>query len=112
MCLQPKDTSRSGWIDAGLCPPGGLIATAMHLAVMSAAKRNRKLVADLAAECRYLRKPQVVSISGASAANQTGLLGNRCNVLAVANATLHRQGQYTFIDKGGAPLFTSPRATD
>src|SRR5215469_12720276 len=112
MCLQPKDTSRSGWIDAGLFPPGCLIATAMHLAVMSAAKRNRKLVADLAAECRYLRKPQVVSISGASAANQTGLFGNRFNVLPVANATRRRQCQYTFIDKGGAPLFTSTRATD
>jgi len=77
--------------NAGLFPPGGLIAAAMHLAVMSAAKRNRKLVADLVAECRYLRKPQVVSISGASAANQTGLLGNRCNVLPVAYATRRRE---------------------
>ena len=112
MCLQPKDTSRSGWIDAGLFPPGGLIAAAMHLAVMSAAKRNRKLVADLAAECRYLRKPEVVDIGGTPATDQTGLLGNRFNVLPVANATRRRQGQYAFIDKGGEPLFTSTRATD
>jgi hypothetical protein len=51
MCLQPKDASRSDRIDAGLLPPDGFIATAMHFAVMSSAKRNRKLVADLAAKC-------------------------------------------------------------
>src|SRR5215467_7960448 len=99
----------------------------MHLAVMSAAKRNRKLVADLAVECRYLRKPQVVSISGASAANQTGLLGNRCNVLAVrtrrgagrANMLLStkevrrfllRPGQGSFIDAAAAAVMLTSRS--
>ena len=93
-------------------PPGGLIAAAMHLAVMSAAKRNREFVADLAAECRYLRKPEVVGISGPPAADQTGLLGNRFNVFSVAYATRCRQCQYTFIDNGGVPFFTSPPAAD
>ena len=62
MCLQPKDTSRSGWIDAGLFPPGGLIAAAMHLAVMSAAKGNCELIADLAAKCPMLGEPQMMGI--------------------------------------------------
>jgi hypothetical protein len=76
MCLQPKDPSGRGRIDTGLLPPGGFIAAAMDLAVMSPAKRNRKLIADLAAKRRRLRKSQMVSISRSSAANQTRLLGD------------------------------------
>jgi hypothetical protein len=98
MCLQPQGASRGGWIDTSLIPPRGFIDAAMHLAVMSAAQRNRKLVADLAAKCRYLRKPEVVGIGGTPAADQAGLLGNRFNVLPVAKATRRRQCQYTFVD--------------
>ena len=98
MCFKPKDAGRRARIDTSPIPPRGFIDAAMHLTVMSAAQRNRKLVADLTAKCRYLRKPEVVGISGTPAADQTRLLGNRFNVLPVAKATWRRQCQYTFVD--------------
>jgi hypothetical protein len=52
MCDPPKDSGGGSWINPNVVPPDGFIAAAMHLAVMSAAKRDRKLVADLAAECQ------------------------------------------------------------
>jgi hypothetical protein len=50
MGLQPKNASRGGRIDAGLVPPGGFVARTMYLTVMSAAQRNRELIADLASK--------------------------------------------------------------
>jgi hypothetical protein len=50
MCFKPKDASRRAWIDTGPLPPGCFISAAMDFAMMSATKRNRELVADLAAE--------------------------------------------------------------
>ena len=52
MGLQPQRASGDGRIDTGLIPPGGFIAAAMDLAMMSPAERNRELIADLAAERR------------------------------------------------------------
>src|SRR5262249_13379212 len=52
MCFKPKDARGRTWIDTGLFPPSRFIPATMHLAMMSSTKRNRKLVADLAAECR------------------------------------------------------------
>src|SRR5262249_122847 len=51
-CFKPKDASRRTWIDTGGLPPDCFIAAAMDFAMMSSTQRNRKLVADLAAECR------------------------------------------------------------
>ena len=76
MCLQPKDASRSGWIDACHLPPSGLISAAMYLAMVPTTEGNSELVADLAAECWCLCKPQMVSICRAAATNQARLLGN------------------------------------
>jgi len=76
MCFKPEDTSRRAWIDTGPLPPGCFISAAMDFAMMSATKRNRELVADLAAERRRLGKPQVVGIGGAAPAHQTRLFGN------------------------------------
>jgi hypothetical protein len=91
MCLQPKDSSCIGWIDPGLFPPGGLIAAAMYFAVMPPTERHSELVADLAAERRCLGKAQMVSIGGPTTTDQTRLLGNRFNVITVANASRRRQ---------------------
>jgi hypothetical protein len=52
MCAQPKSASRGGGIDTSLVPPGGFIPRAMDLAMVTAAERNRELVAHFAADCR------------------------------------------------------------
>jgi hypothetical protein len=48
----------------------------MHFAMMSAAERDRKLIADLAAKRSPLRKAQVMGIGRTTAADQTRLFGN------------------------------------
>jgi hypothetical protein len=62
----------------------------MHLAVMSPAQWNRKLVADLPAKRRRLDKAQMVSIGGPTTTDQTRLLGDGFNVLPITNATRRR----------------------
>jgi hypothetical protein len=52
MCDQPKDSGGGSRVNPNVVPPDGFVAAAMHLAVMTPAKRDRELVADLAAECR------------------------------------------------------------
>ena len=87
MCLQPKHASSGGRINADLVPPRSFVTAAVHLAVMSPAQRNRKLVADLPAKRRRLGKAQMVSIGGPTTADQTRLLGDGFNVLPIANTT-------------------------
>lgn len=90
MALQPQCASIHAWIDTDLRPPSSFITAVMDFAMMSAAQRDRELVADLAAKGRRLREPQMVSIGRTPTAHEAGLLGNRFDVLAVANATRRR----------------------
>ena len=46
-----KNASGGDWVDTGLVPPSYFVAAAMDLTVMSSAKRDRKLITDLAPEC-------------------------------------------------------------
>jgi hypothetical protein len=57
-----------------------LVAKAMVVPVMHSAKWHREFVADLAPHRARLGEPQMVGVSGASAADQTPL---RCNELQV-----------------------------
>jgi len=84
--LRPKLARDFGRVDAGCVEPGLLVAGAMDGAVVDAAKRYRELVADLAAERTWLRKPEVVGITGFSRTNQASLLGDKPQVLLVATA--------------------------
>jgi hypothetical protein len=54
-------------------------------------QRHRELVTDLAPESRRLREAQVVSVCGASPTDETGLLGNVPDVIAVPDAARLRQ---------------------
>ena len=98
--LQPQHAGSGGRIDTGLLPPGDFIATAMHLAMVSPAERYGELVADLAAKCQRLGKAQMMSIRGTPAADQARLLGNRFDVIPVANPAWRGQGQNAFVDSG------------
>ena len=62
----------------------------MSLTVMSPAEGHGELVADLTAECRELRKSQVMGIGRTPAADEASLLGNRFDMIAIANAALCR----------------------
>jgi hypothetical protein len=59
----------------------------MDLTVVSATEWDGELVANLAAKRRWLRKAQVMCIGGAATADQTGLLGDRFDMLPIANAS-------------------------
>src|SRR4051794_4171765 len=60
MGLSPERERCRKRLDAGSGPPSRLIPSAMDLAVMDAAERNRELVAHLAAERPRLREPQMM----------------------------------------------------
>jgi len=62
MRFQPEPSSRRDRIYSKFHPPSSLIAVAMELAMMPAAKRNGKLVADLATERALLCEAQMMSI--------------------------------------------------
>ena len=70
MRRQPQHAGGDGRIHPSFPPPYDLIAAAMDLAMVPAAERHRKLVADLAAERPALGKSQVVGIRRESPANQ------------------------------------------
>ena len=82
------------------------LAPTMHLAMVSAAQWNRELVTHLAAECRRLRKAQVVRIGWTPTTDHARLLGYRFDVIKVANAARRRQCEHTFIDSRSMPLAT------
>ena len=98
MCLQPKNASRRARIDTCLFPPHGFVTAAMNFAVMSSAKRNRELIADLTAKGRKLCNTEMMRIGGTPAANEAWLLGDGFHMLPVANSTGHRQRQDRFVD--------------
>ena len=76
----------------------------MDLAVVSAAQRDRELVADLAPQGGVLRKPQMMSIRRLATTDETRLLGDVSNVVAVADPAWLRQGEGAFVDPAWDPL--------
>ena len=91
----------------GVAPPCSFIAASVHLAVVATAKWNRKFIADLAIERPTLRKSYVVSIRRASAANQTGMLSDKFDVIRVTYSASFRDAQRALIDwSGSQAVFT------
>ena len=62
----------------------------MDLAMMSPAQGDGELIADLAPECSRLGKAEVMGIHGSSTADQTGIPGDRLDVLPIANPARFR----------------------
>jgi len=85
MRFEPQGASHNGRVYTYFPPPRSLVATAMHLTMVSSTQGNGELVADLAAECPALRESQVVGIAGLATTNQTRLLGHMSDMVAVAN---------------------------
>ena len=116
MRLQPQRAGSDGWINAGLFPPCGFIATAMDLAMMASAQRHGELIAHLAAERAMLREAQMMGVCRPAAANQARLFGHEPDVLLVTKAARLGMGQLALVDAVGngclrrAPL-AAARAT-
>jgi hypothetical protein len=69
MAFQPQGTRENGRINAQLFPPCRFIATAVDLAMMATTQGDCELIADFAAKRPRLRKPQMMSICRAAAAD-------------------------------------------
>ena len=67
-------------------PPGALIAAPVKLAMMEPANRDGEAVADLASHCSLFGKPDVVRIRRGATADETGLGGDKAQMVAVALA--------------------------
>ena len=102
MGLQPQRTGCDRGVDAEMAPPGRFIAAAVHFAMMAAAQRHGKLVADPAPERARLHEAQVVGIRRAAAADQARQFGQRSDVIAIAQAPRLRQRQPALVDHRGA----------
>ena len=92
MRLQPKCAGVDGRINAGVAPPIRFIPTAVDLAIVSSTQWYGVLIADLAPEGPTLGKSEVVGICGSATANETRVLGNRFDVIAVTNSARLWQG--------------------
>ena len=101
MRFEPERTGRGGRIHTGLLPPCRLIATAMDLAMMTAAERHREFVAYLSTKRSMLRKAQMVRIGGRATTNQTWLFGDEPYVLAIANAARFGMAKFALVDLRG-----------
>jgi hypothetical protein len=104
MRLEPQLPSLDHRIDSHLQPPHRFVAAAMNLAMVSSTQRYGEFVADLAAECWALRKPQVVGIRWLPGANQAGLLGNELDVVPIANPARFWKSELAFVDRLGPLL--------
>ena len=98
MGCQPKVARRGDRLDAALTPPRPLIAVAMDFSMMSSAKRDRELVADLAAERWTLREAQVMGIARSSPADEARMLCYISEMVAITKPARLRQGQSPFVD--------------
>ena len=99
MRLKPQCASNICWIDTGSAPPGGLIAAAVHLAMMTPAQRYGELIADLPAERSALYETEVVSVGRLPSADQTGARTNKFDVIAVTDPTRLRQSEDALVDR-------------
>jgi hypothetical protein len=99
MGFEPQRSRRVGRIYTHRVPPRNFVAAAVHLAVMPSTQWNGELIADLSPESSALREPEMMSIRGAPTANQTGLLGNKLDVLPIADPSGLGTDQRAFINR-------------
>ena len=73
MALLPKFSGDFQSVDLVLLPPGGLVASLMELAMMTATERYGELIADLHADGAGLGKAQVMRIRRLPATDEAWL---------------------------------------
>jgi hypothetical protein len=85
MGFEPERSRGTGRINTEFTPPCRLITVTMKLPMMSPAQRDRERVADFPAQCTILGKPQMVGIARLTTADEARLLGDKPDMLAIAN---------------------------
>ena len=86
MCAKPKLARDRLRLNTGPGPPIHFLAGAVQLAVVGAAERHGKFIADLLRQPAGLGKAKVMGIAGLPPADQAGLPGNKAQVLLVAQS--------------------------
>ena len=99
MRLDPECSRCTARIKAQLLPPPWFVAVTVELTMMSPAQWDGELVTDFAPERAVLRKPEMMGVARLTAADQTGLLGDKPHMLAVANAPRLGMAQDGFLDR-------------
>src|SRR5207302_1668641 len=90
-CLPPQAFGNCQWFDLSVCPKCFLTSPAMQLAMVSAAKRHSKFIADLQTQTPTLGETDMMSIARLLCADDTRLLCDKFPVLLVTHAPRFRQ---------------------
>ena len=101
MRLFPEVSGDLQRFDLEVVPPGHFIADLMQLPVMTAAERNRELVADFEADRSRLGEPQVKRIARLPPADEARLRGDEPEMRLVAQAFGLGDGEKAFVDTAG-----------
>ena len=103
MRFEPQRACGAARIESELLPPCRFIPLTMHFTMMSAAQRDRELIADLAAEGAGLRKANMMGIAGLAPAHEARLQAYEVPMLLVAIAPWLTESEQAFIDLGDGP---------
>ena len=91
MGFEPECPGGNDRIDFDAFPPIGFVTAAMNFAMMTSAKRNGELIADLTPHRAALGEAKVMGISGLPAADQTRVCGDKLHMIAVTVPSRLRQ---------------------
>ena len=81
LAFSPQALCNGEWINLVFLPPQPLIAGCMVLLMVNGAERYRKFIADLEPKAPRLGEADVMGVARRSAANETGLLGHKAQML-------------------------------
>ena len=84
MCLLPQSLGDLERFNVEFLPPGELVAGLMQLTVMTAAEGNGVFIADFQPNGSGLRKAQVMRVCGLPTTDETGLRGDKLQMVLVA----------------------------
>jgi hypothetical protein len=101
MRFEPKMARQGYGVDIGSLPPCSFVSAIMNFAVVRAAKRYRKRVADLSAESTVLREPEMIGVRRLASADQARLPSNEADMAFIANAPRLRQSERALVDTAG-----------
>ena len=79
------------WIELVLTPPCLLITRVVQGSMVQAAERDRERVARLEPQATRFQEFQVMCLAGTASADETGLFGNRTQMLFVTHTAMERQ---------------------
>ena len=99
VAFQPERASRWCRVNSLPFPPCHFITGAVQLAMMSPTQRHGELIAHLSPHSTALCKAKVMRIRRAPPANETSLLSNQPDVLAVTSPPWLSQRQRRLVNR-------------